>query len=115
MDSVLNIGLLLLYSICGSGSAILAKIAVDRALQKRRYAGAVVFATALCLFGLALLLLFTLLHRMPVGLVAPIAVGFNLLLTSLAARVFFHESVSRTTMAGNGFIIVGIVALSISV
>ena len=84
-------------------------------MDRRWTAAAAVFATALGVFGLAMLLLFMLPHRMPDGLVVPIAVGFNLLLTSLAAAVFFHEAISRTKIAGNGFIMVGIAVLSGSV
>jgi multidrug transporter EmrE-like cation transporter len=114
MDAALNIGLILFYSIFGAGSAVLAKIAINRGMHGHWFGASTAFAVALGAFGLAMLSLFLVLHRAPVGLVAPIAAGFNLLLTSLAARTFFHETISNKAIAGNGFIVAGIAILSVT-
>ena len=112
MDSAINIGLILLYSTFGAGSAVLAKTAVHGGTRRRWFEASLAFILAVAFLVSAVVLLLVLLHRMPVGLVVPIAVGFNLLLTSLGARVFFHEPVLGKAIAGNGFIVAGIAILS---
>jgi multidrug transporter EmrE-like cation transporter len=114
MDSALNISMILAYSIFGAGSATLVKISLDRISGGRLLSGATVFAAAFIVFALALLCLFALLHKMPVSLIAPITIGSNLLLTSLAARLFLTETISRAKVAANGLIIIGITVLAVS-
>lgn len=114
MDNALNIALLVAYSIFGAGSATLVKISLDRISSGQLLGGATVFAAASVVFALTLLCLFALLYKMPVSLIAPITIGSNLLLTSLAARLFLKEKISRAKVAANGLIIIGIAVLAVS-
>jgi drug/metabolite transporter (DMT)-like permease len=100
------------YSVSGVASALLAKKAVEAFLKKRFGAAMMILVAAAILLGLALAFLMMLLSRMPISILAPIGVGLNLVIASLAAVTFIGEHINRRMISGYIFIVIGIAILS---
>jgi multidrug transporter EmrE-like cation transporter len=104
--------LYILYAVIGTIAAALAKRSMEK-LFVRQWVGALgqfVCAATLMICNFALLIRF--LDEGAVSVVAPVAIGINLLVAAVIARVWFREKLNRQRWLGMGLILVGVILVS---
>ena len=62
----------------------------------------------LTMFGLSAVSYFLTLRSVPLNIAYPVIIIFNLLLTNIAAHIYFNEKVNSLQILGYGFLLVGI-------
>ncbi|MFD2263267.1 EamA family transporter [Lacibacterium aquatile] len=112
MPLLAQLPLYLLYAVVGTVAAALAKRSFERLGRQEWQIGFTLFCCAggLLLVNFALLVNF--LDEGAVSVVAPIAIGVNLLVAAIIARVFFKERLDRHRVLGMLAIAVGVALVS---
>jgi len=113
--STVYIILAISYAIFGSSSALLIKSSADFLLARQYQLASFRFAVAIALFLAGLTCLFVLLRDLPLSILVPVAVGLNLALTSIGARLFLGEILPLRAATGNLLIIVGVLLIMYTV
>lgn len=104
--------LYLVYAIVGTVAAALAKRSFERLGRREWQGGLVLFALAGGLLLVNFGLLVNFLDQGAVSVVAPIAIGVNLLVAAIIARVFFKERLDRARIVGMLAITLGVALVS---
>ncbi len=112
MSILLDLPLYVVYALAGTSAAALAKAAIHRA-QARHWPAAAwraAAAVAAILTGFGLLVF--LLSRADLSVMAPVAIGLNLVTAACLSRWVFHERIDAWKAAGMVLIAVGVAVLS---
>lgn len=98
----------LLYAAIGTGAAAAAKIAMGHLLARRWVACLPSGFVAGALVSSNFALLGFLLSRIDMSVAAPMAIGVNLLMAAVLARLLFHETLDGWKIAGMLALLAGV-------
>lgn len=103
-----DLPLYVVYAACGTTAATLAKAAIARWGRGERRPAALRMAAGCVALLAAFGLLVVLLEDTDLSVMAPVAIGLNILYSGMAAVLVFHERIGPRRALGLGLIIAGV-------